>query len=217
MARTAQRPIAPRIGAPDLPARLEDGVAARSGDLLRARLAGLEGDVDLEHASLEECVVPSPAVGTLALRGATLLDVELTDIRAVAVAARDTTIRRVRITGGRIGTLDLSGSHIAELELRDVRVDYLSFAGAEVEDTLIADCTIRSLDVPQAALTRVAFERSSADELDPRDMRARDVDLRGLDMLSCLNALALGGATITEEQALLLAPALAAAAGIDVR
>ncbi|MGW9113201.1 pentapeptide repeat-containing protein [Microbacterium sp. NPDC055683] len=217
MARKQDRPIAPRVSAPDLPARLDDGEPRSRADLHRQRLDGLTGDVDLEHTSLEECAVPSPVVETLALRGATLVDVEVTDIRAVSVRGRDTTIRRVAITGGRIGTLDLADARIAELELRDVRIDYLSLAGARAEDVRVVDCAIRALDLPQAQLTRVAFERSRTDELDPRGMRAADLDLRGLDVAACLDVLALRGATLTEDQVRALAPAFASAVGIDVR
>lgn len=217
MARKQDRPIAPRVSAPDLPEAFEDGDARRYADLQRVRLDDLAGDVDLEHASLEECAIVSSSVGTLALRGATLVDVEITDIRAVSLVARDATIRRLRIAGGRIGTLDLADAGVAELELRDVRVDYLSFAGAKLEDVLIVDSTIRAIDLPQARLTRVAFEGCRADEVDPRGMRAADLDLRGLDALSYLDVLALRGATLTEDQVRMLAPAFAAAAGIDVR
>ena len=217
MARKQDRPIAPRVSAPDLPDALEDAVPRRYADLQRSRLAGLAGDVDLEHASLEECVIAAPSVETLALRGATLIDVEISDIRAVSVVARDATIRRLRVTGGRIGTLDLADAGVAELELRDVRVDYLSFAGARLEDVRIVDSTIRAIDLPQARLTRVAFEGCRADEVDPRGMRAADLDLRGLDALSYLDVLALRGATLTDDQVRMLAPAFAAAAGIDVK
>lgn len=217
MARTPVRPIAPRIGAPDLPRELEDAQPRPRADLRHARLPHLRGDVDLSFASLEECVVPAAAVDALALRGATMVDVELSDLRAVTVGARDATIRRVRIVGGRIGTLDLADARVAELELRDVRVDYLSFAGARVEDTLLAGCDIRALDLPHAELGRVAFDGCRADELDPRGMRATDLDLRGLDLLSCTDVLALRGATLTEDQVRQLAPAFALAAGIHVR
>ncbi|OCG75679.1 hypothetical protein [Microbacterium sediminis] len=217
MARTQDRPIPPRIGAPDLPREFDDAAPRPRADLRHARLAGLSGDVDLSYASLEECVVPSPAVDALALRGATLVDVELSDVRAISVSARDATIRRVRIVGGRIGTLDLAEARAAELELRDLRIDYLSLAGARVEDLRIEGCEIGSLDIPRAQLTRVAVVRSRTDELDPRGMRAADLDLRGLEMLGCLDVLSLRGATLTEDQVRLLAPAFAQAAGIDIR
>ena len=217
MSRQQTPPLPPRIGAPDLPSRLDDTAAHRYADLRRSRLAGLSGAVDLEHASLEECLLPSPSVETLALRGATLVDVEITDIRAVSVSARDTTVRRLRIAGGRIGTLDLTGARVSELELRDLRIDYLTFAGARAEDVLVGDSAVGTLDLPQAQLTRVAFQGSRADEVDPRGMRASDVDLRGLDALAYLDVLALRGATLSEEQVRALAPAFAAASGIHVR
>jgi hypothetical protein len=90
-------------------------------------------------------------------------------------------------------------------------------ASAEIEDVVITDCTIGTIDLPRARATRVAFEGSRADEVDPRGMRATDLDLRGLDALSFLDPLALRGATLTEEQVRILAPAFAAAAGIDVQ
>jgi uncharacterized protein YjbI with pentapeptide repeats len=217
MARTRQRPAPPRAGAPDLPPRRDEDRPTRGGDLVRARLSNLEGNVDLSYATLEEVRIPGADVTSLALRGATLVDVDADDVRAVEVIARDASLRRVRIRGGRIGTLDLADARIAELELRGIRIDYLRLAAAEIEDVVITDCTIGTIDLPRARATRVAFEGSRADEVDPRGMRATDLDLRGLDALSFLDPLALRGATLTEEQVRILAPAFAAAAGIDVQ
>ena len=217
MVRAAQKPRPPRVSPPDLRARLDDVTAGRRADLFQARLIGLDGDVDLSFAGLEEVRIPAAELGSLSLRGATLVDVDIESLRAVEVVARDASFRRVRIVGGRIGTLDLAGARIAELELRDVRIDYARFASAELEDVIVADCVIRALDLPQARLSRVAFDGSRADEVDPRGMRASDLDLRGLDALSIMDPLALRGATLTEEQVRLLAPAFAAAVGIDVR
>jgi uncharacterized protein YjbI with pentapeptide repeats len=194
-----------------------DGEPGRHADLRQARLAALSGDIDLSHASLEECVIPSASVDELDLRGATLVDVELSDVRAVSVVARDATIRRLRIVGGRIGSLDLSGARVAELEVRDARIDYLTLAGARAEDVIVADCAIRELDLPQARLTRVAFERSQSDEIDPRGMDASHLDLRGLDALSFLDVRALRGATLSRRQVEQLAPTFAQAAGILLR
>lgn len=217
MAKKQEHPVPPRVGAPDLPHEFAQGVARRHADLRQARIAELSGDVDLSHASLEECVVPDASVDALDLRGATLVDVELSGIRAVSIAARDATIRRLRIVGGRIGSLDLSNARIAELELRDLRIDYLTLAGARAEDVVAAGCTIRALDLPQARLTRVAFEGSQSDEVDPRGMEAKDLDLRGLDALSFLDVHSLRGATISSRQVEQLAPAFAIAAGVLVK
>lgn len=217
MVKREVRSTAPRVSAPDLPAVLGDGTPRRHGDFHQERFTGLDGSVDLAHSALEECVIDDSFVETLDLAGATLIDVAVSDLRAASVSLRESTIRRLRISGGRIGSLDLMNARIAELELRDVRIDYLTLGAARAEDVLVTGCTIRALDLPQATLTRVAFEDSRADEVDPRGMRCAGVDLRGLDALSFLDVLALRGVSLTSLQVERLAPAFAAAAGIDVR
>lgn len=173
--------------------------------------------MDAAHAALTECAVVAASVERLDLTGATLVDVEIEQLGATTVNGRDARLRRVRLTGGRIGTLDLTGARVDEVELREVRIDYLSLAGAKVEDLLIAGCTIRTIDLPQAVLSRVRVVDSRADEVDVRGMRSDSVDLRGLEAASYLDIPSLRGATLTPWQVEQLAPAFAAALGIDVR
>lgn len=215
MARTADSPAAPRVSAPDLPTVFTSADPKRSADLLASRLE-LTGDVDLAHSSLEQCVVTAEA-DTIDLTGATILDVDIRDVRAASMPMRNASIRRLRLTGGRIGTLDLSGARIDELELRDLRVDYLNLGAAKATDVLVADSTIRTLDIPQAELTRVRFDDCRTDEVDPRGLRAVDVDLRGLDAVAFVDANSLRGVTLTTFQVQQLAPVLAAGVGIRVQ
>ena len=215
MARTPDSPVAPRVSAPDLPPTLESASPGRSADLIAARL-DLADSVDLAYATLEQCSVAADAE-SVDLTGATVLDVEMSAVRIASLRLRDAGVRRLRITGGRIGTLDLSEAHVSELELRDVRVDYLNLGAATVTDAEIADCTIRTIDMPQAELTRVRFTGTTSDEVDPRGMRAKDVDLRGLDALAFLDANSLRGATLTSFQVQQLAPVIAASLGIQIK
>lgn len=150
------------------------------------------------------------------MTGSTILDVDAKDLRVASLTLRNSGIRRLRITGGRIGTLDLSGTRIDELEIRDVRVDYLTMGGAKDSDILIADCTIRTLDLPQAEITRMAFTGCRSDEVDPRGLRAKDVDLRGLDAAAFVDANSLRGTTLTTYQIQQLAPTIAAGLGIQL-
>jgi uncharacterized protein YjbI with pentapeptide repeats len=214
MARPLESPAPPRVSPPDLPEHLDPGEPRRGADLIAAALE-LSGTVPLAHSSLEQCSVTADAE-SIDLTGATLLDVEITGIRTASLSLREATIRRLRIASGRVGTLDLSGARIAELELRDLRIDYLNLGGAKGEDIQVSDCTIRALDVPQAVLTRVRFERTSSDEVDPRGLRAKDVDLRGLDALSYLDVNSLRGTTLSMLQIQQLAPTLAAGIGIQI-
>ncbi|MGO4487464.1 pentapeptide repeat-containing protein [Microbacterium sp. 2RAF4] len=215
MPRTSDSPASPRVTAPDLPPVLEPALAARSADLVAARL-DLAGTVDLAYSTVEQCVVSADA-DAVDLTGASVVDVDMSGVRIASLRMRDAGVRRVRINGGRIGTLDLSEAHVSELDLRDVRIDYLNLGAAKVTDLEITGCAIRTIDMPRAELTRVRFTSTSSDEVDPRGMRAKDLDLRGLDALGYLDANSLRGATLTSFQVQQLAPVLAAGIGILVK
>lgn len=215
MARTPESPAPPRVTAPDLPPVLEPALPARSADLIAARL-DLNGTVDLAYSTLEQCILSADA-DAIDLTGATVVDVDMSGVRIASLRMRDAGVRRVRISGGRIGTLDLSEALISELDLRDVRIDYLNLGAAKITDLEISECSIRTIDMPQAELSRVRFTATSSDEVDPRGMRAKDVDLRGLDAVAYLDAHSLRGATLTSFQVQQLAPALAAGIGIQIK
>ncbi len=215
MARTTESPVAPRVSPPDLPERLDPAEPRRSADLLAASL-DLTASADLAYASLEQCTVRADA-DDVDLTGATILDVAMDGVRIASLKMRDAGIRRLRISGGRIGTLDLSGARIDELELRDLRIDYLNLGAARATDVEVSDCHIRTIDIPQAELTRVRFAVTSTDEIDPRGMRAKDVDLRGLDAASYLDANSLRGTTLTGFQVQQLAPVIAVGLGIQIK
>ena len=216
MAPTAG-PRPPRVSAPDLPRRLEDGpLPSRSGDCFQVRWEALDAMTDAAYSTLAECALVDASVERLDLTGATLVDVDVRDLRATTVTGRGARLRRTRITGGRIGTLDLADAELDEVELRGVRIDYLSLGAARVADVLISDCTIGTLDMPQATVVRTAFEDSRADEVDTRSIRAQDLDLRGLEAVSYLDAASLRGATLSPRQVEHLALTLAQALGIRV-
>jgi uncharacterized protein YjbI with pentapeptide repeats len=215
----AQRsfPAPPRLSAPDLPPRLEDGPPpSRGGESFQLRWTELDALTDAAYGSITECTLAEASVERLDVTGATLVDVDVRDLRVTALSGRGARLRRVRISGGRIGTLDLADADLDEVELRGVRIDYLSLAAGRVCDLRIVDCTIGTLDMPQATVTRVGFENSRADDVDTRGLRAEDLDLRGLESVSYLDAASLRGATLSARQVEHLARAMAQALGIRV-
>jgi len=210
-------PLPPRVSAPDLPPQLEDGAPpARGSESFQLRWTTLDAVTDAAYAVITECAVVEASVDRLDLTGATLVDVELRNLRATTLTARSARLRRVRVVDGRIGTLDLADADLDEVELRGVRIDYLSVAAARVTDLVVTDCTIGTLDMPQASLSRVGFANTRADEVDTRGLRSKDLDLRGLEAVSYLDPASLRGATLSAQQVEYLAPALADALGIRV-
>lgn len=210
-------PLPPRISAPDLPDELATAVLARGADVHAARVESVSGTVDATHSHLSESRVTGLDAQSLDLTGASLTDVDLDDVRAVVLNARQTRWQSVRIVGGRIATLDLSRSDMSGVEFRDLRIDYLTLAGTTASDLLFIGCTIGTLDAPQSRLSRVRFEGCRADEVDNRDWRVENVDLRGLEALHYLDIAALRGTTLAERQVTSLAREFARAAGVDIR
>ncbi|MDL9979594.1 pentapeptide repeat-containing protein [Microbacterium candidum] len=218
MARPPAGVLAPRISAPDLPRGLDDVRTLTAGDdVLQARVTGLRGAVDAARLTLTESVLADVDADRFDLTLARLADVDIDAPRATELIASRGSWRNVRITGGRIGALDLGRADLHSVELRGVRIDYLALGEADVSDLLVADCTIGTLDLPRATLARVRFERTRADEVDTRELRASHLDLRGLDAVTYTSPAGLRGATLAPRQVELLAADLAAAFGIDVR
>tara|TARA_B100000378_G_C18057334_1_gene414793 strand:- start:6880 stop:7539 length:660 start_codon:yes stop_codon:yes gene_type:complete len=216
MARRRGSLTAPREHDPDLPRVLEDYVALAPREKREgARIVLGDGDVDAPHTRISESRIQVGTLGRLDLTGSTLVDVAIDDLAAIEVAARDGRWRNVVVSGGRVGTLDAVRADWDGVTLRGLRIDFLSLPSAEISDVLIVDCTIGTLDVPEASLTRVRFENSRADELDTRGLRAKDLDLRGLDVVAFTDVRGLAGATIHERQAELHAVAFAQALGIS--
>lgn len=210
-------PLPPRVSAPDLPLRLDHGARpARGAESFQLRWTELDTVTDAAHAAITECAVIEASVERMDLTGSTLVDVDVRELRATTLAARSARLRRVRIVGGRIGTLDLADADLDEVELRGVRIDYVSLASARVSDLLIAESTIGTLDMPNATIARMAFVDCRADEVDSRGIRAKDLDLRGLEAVSYLDPASLRGGTLSARQVEYLAPALAQALGIRI-
>lgn len=210
-------PLGPRLSAPDLPYELTDGQLGGRRDLHGAWVRGASGVIDAAHAQISDSRLSAIAVDSLDLTGCSLTDVDIDALSGVAVTSRESRWQSVRIAGGRVATLDLSRSDLIGVEIRGLRIDYLSMAGSTASDLLFVDCVIGAWDAPQSKLSRVRFETCRVDEVDNRDWRVENVDLRGLDATRYLSMSALRGATLSEHQVSTLGRDFAVAAGVDVR
>lgn len=155
-------------------------------------------------------------VDLLDLTGSTVRDVIIDRLHAVQVTARSSRWREVEVGTARVGTLDLGAAEVAAVTFRSVRADYLNLAASQMSDVTFIDCVFGTIDAPAATLTRVTFEGCRCEELDTRDLRAEDLDLRGLDVASFTDLRGLRGATLSLPQAHAHASAFASALGIRI-
>lgn len=217
MTRKVQGVAAPREDLPDLPDEFVDHTTlAPHGTYEGSRWSSLES-FEGDNATIRESRFDSVSVDTLSLKFSALTDVVVHNARIASFALRGARLARVVISGGRIGTLDLTDADVDAVVIDGTRIDYLTLGRASVTDLDIRSCRIDSLDLPAAKLSRVRFSASQANEFDPREASAKDVDLRGLDFASVSDARALAGMTISAQQAEIAAVQFAAALGVRVQ
>ncbi len=135
-------------------------------------------------------------VGT-ELVGATLQDCELVEPRLGAVAAYESSWRRVTVRGG--------------------KVDYLNLRAARLREVRFVDCVLLEPDFAEASLTDVSFEGCVLTTAQWSKATLAKVDLSGARLVAPQGITSLRGATIGRLQLLDLADAFADQLGIRVR
>lgn len=154
-------------------------------------------DADLSHARLVDTQWRGVRAATLGLASATWQDGTLTDCRLGAVQAYGGRWTRVEVAGGKVDYLNLRDATLEHVRFVGVVVDELDLARVRARSLTFEDCRVRRLDVTGATLA--------------------DTDVRGLRDLQHLDGVAgLAGATISTEQLVELAPALAGHLGLRV-
>ena len=185
----------------------------REAELLAVRAVA---ELDWTRVTLRECQVQAVGVARWVLDRSRLLECRLADLDVTAVRSRDALWRTVEIVGGRLPALDLAGAIWDGVAVSGARLGYVNLRDAALTDVVFADCRIETLDLGAATASRVRLRDCVVDELIVTRATLRDVDLRGarIDVVEGVEHLA--GATISADQLLDLAPALAAALGIVV-
>ncbi len=172
-------------------------------------------DLDLSgqdgaHARFIDCVLRRCGLDGTGLDHAQLLDTSLREIHAGTLDLADATWRDVDVADCRLGAVQAYGGRLTRVTVRGGKIDYLNLREAHLTDVRFAGCVIGDLDLIGVHATRLVLEDSRIGRLDLTHAVLTDVDLRTAD-LSRLDGLAgLAGATISQEQLLELAPALAA-------
>ncbi len=172
--------------------------------------------LDWTRVSLRACLVRLADVGALVLDRARVIDSQLHEPDITNLSAADSTWRSVAVHGGRIGAWDLAGGVLDAVTVADAQLGYVNLRNADLTDVVLRDCRIETLDLAGATARRVSLAGCAIGELVATHASLDGLDLRGarLDRIDGVENLA--GTTISAEQLLDLAPALAQAAGITI-
>lgn len=220
MARTEVGPAAPR------PVQLRLGVLEPVSE------SDWSGDDDLDEAELRDLAVDelswtgrrrlgsSRISGLVAAEwtaaGASVVGSVVERIEVVSLDAPESAWWNVEIEQSRIGSAQLHESNWRNVSFTRCKLGYLNLRGAQLTDVAFTDCVISDLDLGRATATRVAFSGTRIERIEVNGARLVDVDLRGARLEDVGNLEGLKGATITLDQLLDLAPAMAQRLGIRV-
>jgi len=176
-----------------------DGQDGSSARVLECSFSGCSLDgVRLDHARVIDTTVADSRAGELLLASSTWQDSAWTDLRLGAVQAYGSTWTRMRVSGGKIDYLNLRDAHLTDVTFVGVMIDELDLARVKATKLSFEDCRVRRLLLSGAT--------------------HRDTDLRGIAGLEQIEGIdGLAGATISPDQLVDLAPALADHVGLRVR
>jgi uncharacterized protein YjbI with pentapeptide repeats len=174
------------------------------------------GRLDWTRVGLRGCCLRLVDVAELVLDRARLIDSHVCEPDITDLSGSDSTWRSVTVQGGRIGAWDLAGAVVDALTVADAQLGYVNLRDATLTDLVLRDCRIETLDLAGAKARRVRLPGCVLDELVVTRAHLDEVDLRGARLDRIDGVEGLGGATLSAEQVLDLAPALAKAAGITI-
>lgn len=146
--------------------------------------------------------------------GASVVGSVIEQLEVVALSAPESGWWNVEILHSRVGSAELYSSSWRSVGFSNCKLGYLNLRGTHLTDLVFADCQITDLDLGSATASRLAFPGTRIDRLDCSGARLSDVDLRGATLSDIGNIEGLRGASISLEQLLDLAPALAGRLGI---
>ncbi|MGA0569030.1 pentapeptide repeat-containing protein [Rathayibacter sp. KR2-224] len=171
---------------------------------------------DLPSVGLSECELVGLELSEARLIDSRLREARLDRVTASVLAAQGGDWRDVEVRSSRLGAVELYESTWNSVRLSGCKLGFVNLRASELIDVSFEDCTIDELDLGGASATRVAFSGCRIGVLEASHARLADVDLRGADLEVVRGISSLNGATVSFEQLITLAPALAEELGLRV-
>lgn len=149
-------------------------------------------------------------VDELVFASSRLVETRFQQTAAPVVKSARAAWRDVEFDGGRLGAIEAFDLDARAVHFKGCRISYLNLRGSKLLDFCFTDCVIDELDLLQADAKRVSFPGSRIGSLTVHNSKVADFDLRRAELSSVSGWTWLGGATMSEDQLMFLAPQIAA-------
>jgi uncharacterized protein YjbI with pentapeptide repeats len=189
------------------------------GNYTEVHLTGVELEgFEAGHAKFIESAFTGVTVTNGGLERTRFSDVWLSRNRWVGVRLADAEWLDVTMLDSALAGVQAYSSRLRRVVFQRCKIDTLNLRGATLADVEFDGCDLTELDCAGATLTNVTFPGSTIRRARFSGAKLKKVDFRGARELDVADgADSLRGAIVDGHQLMELAPALAAALGIDVR
>lgn len=175
-------------------------------------------DTDASDSRFDECAFTTVTVTGGHYRGAKFNDVWTRHTRWMGTDLSDTVWSDTEVLANVLAGVAAYGARLTGVVFRECKFNSVNLRETKLRNVTFQDCVLREVDFSGAELKSVTFPATTLDGVRLARSTLSKVDLREAADLGITDGYdALGGAVISSEQLLTLAPALAQTLGITVR
>jgi uncharacterized protein YjbI with pentapeptide repeats len=205
---------------PDIPTTLAPGTArmiAHEANLEELHFKHLDlTAVKATNLSLSEVVLEKCMLVEAYMEKLRATDVRIEDSDLSAANCTDASLIRVTFTKGRMAGLNVSGGLVRDVIFTGCKLDLANFRHTKLTRVQFVDCSFIETDFIGAELNQVSFAACTLEKTAFDQCKAKDVDLRGAQIVSLSGWQSLKGSTIDVMQLMSVAPQIALELGLKV-
>lgn len=171
---------------------------------------------ELDKKTFDESSFVSSRLSGVAASKIDITDCEFKAADFTASKFPDSSWLRVSVDTSRCTGLQILNSTLRHVTFKDSKLDLVNFRTSKLENVTFENCSLSDVDFNDASLKNITFKQCILNDVTFNNAKMFRVDISQSTIEHIKGIDSLKGATISEEQMLLLAPALVRSAGLKL-